>query len=208
MESGCGSRSRPRDSRHCCLNRENGAWDWSHTSKLVIPVDNPGGEPLTLLLRIADDAGRSLSGKISIAPGGAGDLALWIAAPSPRRMGMIAGPSLAAAGIEPHTLPVTATEGSVDASRVASVRLGIARPTAPREIGRRPAARRTAERSRQDGLSGDRRWLRPVQPRQLARKGQLDRDAPRQGRQGSAGSRLLARPSAGARPLRRIDVGS
>jgi hypothetical protein len=31
-------------------------------------------------------------------------------------------------------LPVTATEGSVDASRVTSVRVGIARPTAPREL--------------------------------------------------------------------------
>jgi hypothetical protein len=89
---------------------------------------------VTLLLRIGDEANRSLSGKVSIAPGSAGDLTLWIDAPSPRQMGMIAGPSLTAAGLEPHTLPVTATEGSVDASRITSVRLGIARPTAPREM--------------------------------------------------------------------------
>ena len=55
---------------------KEGAWDWRHTSKLVIPVENPGGEPVTLLLRIDDDAGRSLNGKISIAPGSAGDLGL------------------------------------------------------------------------------------------------------------------------------------
>ena len=44
------------------------AWDWSATSKLVIPVDNSGDEPLTLLLRIENDPARSLSGKVAIAP--------------------------------------------------------------------------------------------------------------------------------------------
>ena len=112
----------------------DGAWDWSRTGKLVIPIENPGGEPVTLLLRVSDGADRSLSGKISIAPDSAGALTLWIDAPSPRQMGMIAGPSLTAAGLEPHTLPVTATEGSVDASRLTSVRLGIARPRAPRQM--------------------------------------------------------------------------
>ena len=112
----------------------SGAWDWRDTSKLVIPVENPSGEPVTLLLRVNDGADRSVSGKISIAPDSAGALTLWIDAPSPRQMGMIAGPSLTAAGLELHTLPVTATEGSVDASRVTSVRLGIARPTAPRQM--------------------------------------------------------------------------
>src|SRR5205814_3763001 len=76
----------------------DGAWDWSRTGKLVIPVENPGGEPVTLLLRVSDGADRSLSGKISIAPGTAGDLALWIDAPLPRQMGMIGGPSLTTAG--------------------------------------------------------------------------------------------------------------
>ncbi len=109
-------------------------WDWRRTGKLVIPVENPGGEPVTLRLRVSDGADRSLSGKVSIAPRTAGDLTLWIGAPSPRQMGMIAGPLLTAAGLEPHTLPVTATEGSVDASRVTLVRLGIARPTTPREM--------------------------------------------------------------------------
>jgi hypothetical protein len=30
-----------------------GAWDWAATSKLSIPVENPGDEALTLSLRIA-----------------------------------------------------------------------------------------------------------------------------------------------------------
>jgi hypothetical protein len=90
------------------------AWDWSRTSKLVIPVENPGGEPLTLLVRVSDEADRSLSGKVSIAPGISGDLTLWIDAPSSRKMGMIAGPSLTAGGLEQLRLPITATEGSVD----------------------------------------------------------------------------------------------
>jgi hypothetical protein len=110
------------------------AWDWSATSKLVIPVDNSGDEPLTLLLRIENDPARSLSGKVAIAPHSSGNLAIWINAPSPRAMGMVAGPSLTAAGLEPGTLPVTATNGSIDASHVTSVRLGISRPTAPQHL--------------------------------------------------------------------------
>src|SRR5690242_11507718 len=110
----------------------SGKWDWQNKSKLVIPVGNPSGEPVTLLLRIEDEAHRSLSGKIAIAPADSGDLALWIDAPAPRSMGMIAGPSLTAAGLEPHGLRVTATEGSVDSSHIAAVRFGIARSTAPR----------------------------------------------------------------------------
>jgi len=110
------------------------AWDWRETSKLVIPVENPSGDPVTVLLRIEDETGQSLSGKVAVAPEGEGKLELLIDAPSPRSMGMTAGPSLAAAGLEPDALPVTATEGSIDASRIALVRLGIARPIAPREI--------------------------------------------------------------------------
>ena len=101
------------------------------TSKLSIPVENPGDEALTLSLRIDSDPDRSLSGKVAIAPHSAGDLAIWIDAPSPRAMGMIAGPS---AGLEAGTLPVTATNGSVDATHVTSVRLGISRPEAPEHL--------------------------------------------------------------------------
>jgi hypothetical protein len=111
-----------------------GAWDWSQAGKLVIPVTNPGDEPLTLLLRVESDPGRALSGKVAIAPRSASELAMWIDAPPPRTMGMIAGPSATAAGLAPVTLPVTATIGSVDASRVGSVRLGISRPTTPRHL--------------------------------------------------------------------------
>ena len=32
---------------------DQGVWDWSDTGKLVIPVENPGDEPLSLTLRIA-----------------------------------------------------------------------------------------------------------------------------------------------------------
>jgi hypothetical protein len=49
-------------------------------------------------------------------------------------MGMIAGPSLRAAGIEPNILPVTATKGSIDASRVVSVRLGALPALVPQHL--------------------------------------------------------------------------
>jgi hypothetical protein len=111
-----------------------GAWDWSLTSKLVIPVDNPGDEPLDLHLRIessADVTQARLTGAMAIAPKSGGNLTLWLAAPSPRSMGMLAGPSLAVAGLEPNTLPVTATNGSVDASHIAAIRLWVSRPPVP-----------------------------------------------------------------------------
>jgi hypothetical protein len=111
-----------------------GAWDWSGTSKLVIPVESPGDEPLTMTLGVAGEKSRSLNGKVAIAPHGAGDLAIWLEAPPPRAMGMIAGPSLAASGLEPGILPVTATTGSIDPSNVTSVRLGISRPAEPRHL--------------------------------------------------------------------------
>ncbi len=101
-----------------------GFWDWQATSKLVIPVDNPGGEPLTLRLGVDSAEGRSLAGQVTIAAGSTGNLAIWLEAPSPRAMGMVAGASLP----EPGTLPLTATKGSVDAAHVAAVRLGIAHP--------------------------------------------------------------------------------
>src|SRR5438445_9942343 len=132
-----------------------GAWDWSLKSKLFVPVENPGDEPLALLLRIENEPGRSLTGKVAMAPHSTGDLAIWLGAPSPRAMGMIAGPSVRAGGMEPNTLPVTATDGSIDASRVISVRLGIARPATPRRLtvgALRVAPPSEADRTAYDGI--------------------------------------------------------
>ena len=116
-----------------------GVWDWSVTSNLVIPVDNLGDEPLTLHLWVQSGGGgtspsRALTGELAIAPKTAGNLTMWLDAPAPRAMGMTAGPSLAVAGLEPGTLPVTATKGSVDTSRVTLVRLGMSRPTAVQHL--------------------------------------------------------------------------
>jgi len=121
---------------------EAGAWDWSRTRRLVIPVDNPGDEALTLLLQVEDHMKRSLTGEVAIAPRTAGNLAISIGAPPPRSMGMIAGPSLAPAGLEPGTLPVTATDGAIDASEVTVVRLGVAASIDTPNSVRRTAARR------------------------------------------------------------------
>jgi hypothetical protein len=111
-----------------------GAWNWSATSKLFIPVENPSNQSLTLMLRIGSAAGLSLRGNISIASHSAADLVIWLAAPLPRSMGMVAGPSLRAAGLALNTLPVTATRGSIDASHVTSVSLGIWHPAAPQVL--------------------------------------------------------------------------
>jgi hypothetical protein len=37
-----------------------GAWDWRDTSKIVISVENPGAEPVTLLLQVEDGADRRI----------------------------------------------------------------------------------------------------------------------------------------------------
>src|SRR5215472_144576 len=116
------------------LKPEGGAWDWSRESRLVIPVENPGDEALTLRLRVEDQKRRSLTGKVAIASRSSRNLAISIGAPPPLSMGMIAGPSLAPAGLDPGTLPVTATDGSIDAAEVALVRLGLLRPLSPRPL--------------------------------------------------------------------------
>ncbi|MBO0739516.1 MAG: beta-agarase, partial [Alphaproteobacteria bacterium] len=111
-----------------------GTWDWSATSKLRIPVENPGDEPLPLMLRVESAADQSLRGSVTIAPHSAGDLTMWLEAPLPRSMGMVGGPPLMSDGREPNTWPVRATGGSVDASHVTSVRLATWRPPAPRPL--------------------------------------------------------------------------
>ena len=111
----------------------HGVWDWSATSKLVIPVDNRGDAQLTLTMDVNSGA-EVLAGAATIAPGTAQNLTMWLAAPPPRTMGMIAGPSLAAAGAEPANLPVTATTGLVDTTRIAAVRLSIWRPLVPTRL--------------------------------------------------------------------------
>jgi len=112
---------------------KGGAWDWSQKSRLVIPVENPSDQALTLQLRV-EDPKRWLTGQAAIAPRSSGNLAISISAPPPVSMGMIAGPSLAPAGLDPDTLPVTATEGSIDATAVTLVRLGMLRPSSPRPL--------------------------------------------------------------------------
>jgi hypothetical protein len=134
---------------------DRGAWEWSGTSKLFIPVENPGDEPLTLLLRIESAPRGSLSGKVAMAPRSVSDLVIRLDAPAPRAMGMIAGPLFEAAGLEPHTLPVTATEGSIDTSRVTSVYLGISRPPTLQRLTVGPLRAEPpgdAERTAYDGI--------------------------------------------------------
>jgi hypothetical protein len=116
------------------LKPKGGAWDWSRESRLIIPVENPSGEALTVRLRVEDQKRRSMTGKVAIAPRSSRNLAISISAPPPLSMGMIAGPSLAPAGLDPGTLPVTATDGFIDAAAVALVRLGLLRPSSPRPL--------------------------------------------------------------------------
>jgi hypothetical protein len=140
------------DDRPALTFRPKGsAWDWSQENRLVIPVENPGDQALTLLLRVEDHKRRSLTGQMAIASRSSGNLAISISAPPPLSMGMIAGPSLAAAGLDPGTLPVTATEGSIDAAAVTLVRLGMPQPSNPRTLVVGPL-RAEPDRSSYDGI--------------------------------------------------------
>jgi len=62
------------------LQAEGGAWDWSQESRLVIPVENPNDQALTLQLRV-NDPKRRLTGQAAIAPRSSGNLAISISAP-------------------------------------------------------------------------------------------------------------------------------
>jgi hypothetical protein len=136
------------------LKPKGGAWDWSRESRLVIPVENPSDETLTLQLRVEDQKRRSLTGKVAIAPRSSSNLAISISAPPPLSMGMIAGPSLAPAGLDPGILPVTATDGSVDAGEVALVRLGLLRPSSPRPLAVGPLSVESDHNSYDDIVDG------------------------------------------------------
>src|SRR5215472_9165843 len=68
------------------LKPKGSAWDWSRESRLVIPVENPSDEALTLQLRVEDQNRRSLTGKVAIAPRSSSNLAISISAPPPRVM--------------------------------------------------------------------------------------------------------------------------
>ena len=124
----------PEDRPALIFKPKGGTWDWSRESRLVIPVENPSDEALTLLLRVEDHKRRSLTGQVAIAPRSSGNLAISVNAPPPLTMGMIGGPSLSPAGLDPGTLPMTATDGSIDAAAVTSVRLGMLRPSNPRPL--------------------------------------------------------------------------
>jgi hypothetical protein len=128
-----------------------GAWGWSQMSRLVIPVENPGDEALTLLLGVEDQMSRSMTGQVGIAPRSASNLAISIDASPPQSMGMIAGPSRAAAGLDPGTLPITATAGAIDGSHVTLFRLGMPRPWAPKPLVVEPP-RVEPDRTSYDGI--------------------------------------------------------
>src|SRR5215471_10714090 len=46
------------------LKPKGGAWDWSRESRLIIPVENPSDEALTLQLSVEDQTRRPLTGKV------------------------------------------------------------------------------------------------------------------------------------------------
>jgi Beta-galactosidase len=162
----------------------HGVWDWSKTSRLAIPVDNEGDAPLTLTLRVEDAAWQSLAGAIAIAPRTARQLTIWLAAPPPRSLGMVAGPSLAAAGLDPRTLPVTATRGVVDTARISAVRLSVWRPLVPTRLVVGPlhaaalgAQERNAYADIVDGLGQYRRGRWPEKVSLVAMLRAVNRDA-------------------------------
>src|SRR5262245_28660514 len=88
------------------LKPAQGVWNWSATSKLLIPVENPSDDPVALMLRIESAPGQSLRGSVTIAPHSAGDLTIWLDATLTRSMGMIGGTSLNVVDIGPKTIVV------------------------------------------------------------------------------------------------------
>ncbi len=159
---------------------------------LRIRVESVGADPATI---------KTLSGETAIAPKSGRQLALWLAAPPPRTMGMTAGPALAVAGLEPEILPLTASKGSVNPARITSVRFGISRPTVPRMLAVGPLQVEPPSRAETSAYNGIVDSFGQYRPGSLARKSQFGCDAARQRCRGSCNFGKMAYGLAKSRPF-------
>ena len=102
--------------------------DWSAAQALAIPIDNPGADPVDLVVRVDDGAqaggdDHSLTGRARIAPGEAVALVMPLQPADALAMGMRVGPPLAAPRLDMAVRVIGGRRGTIDRRHVAAIHL-------------------------------------------------------------------------------------
>src|SRR5690606_35434034 len=115
--------------------RAGGAsWDWSGATALRMHLQNAMAWPVTVQLRVTDTAGGRLEATVGLPPGGPLTLSLPLAATSPRRWGMTAGPPIPWLHEKAPVATALAVTGRIDPARIAAVRIGMPAPSAEQTL--------------------------------------------------------------------------
>src|ERR1700756_208726 len=113
--------------------------DWSGVSALAIPIDNPTGVTVDLVVRVDDDPRadgehHSLSGRARVRPGEAGALILPLPTSDALPMGMVAGPPREAPRLSAPVRVIDGARGVVDRRHVTEIHLILLRRSSGRSL--------------------------------------------------------------------------
>ncbi len=109
-------------------------WDWSGATALRMHLQNAMAWPVTVQLRVTDAAGGQLDATLGLPPGGPLTLSLPLAATSPRRWGMTAGPPVPWLQDKAPVATALAVTGRIDPARIAAIRIGMPAPAAEQTL--------------------------------------------------------------------------
>jgi len=113
--------------------------DWSGVRALAVPVDNPTGEPIDLVVRV-DDAVQSggdqhrLTGRARVRPGEPVVLILPLQSTEALAMGMRAGPPPEAPRLDAPVRVIGGARGAIERNHVAGIHLILAKRSAGRTV--------------------------------------------------------------------------
>ncbi len=110
------------------------AWNWAGATALRMHLQNAMPWPVTVQLRVTDSAGGSLEATLGLPPGGPLTLSLPLAATSPRRWGMTAGPPIPWLQDKAPVATALSVTGNVDRARIEAIRIGMPAPAAEQTL--------------------------------------------------------------------------
>lgn len=114
------------------IRPEGAAWDWAEMQALAIPVENPTGDTVEILVRLDDDPnasgiGDGLTGRTRLLPREAVVLVLPLrGTDAAKAMGMLAGPP--PAQLDGSTRMIGGARGTIDRRHVTALHLTLPRP--------------------------------------------------------------------------------
>jgi hypothetical protein len=113
--------------------------DWSGVQALAIPIDNPTGDPVDLVVRVDDDPRadgehHSLSGRARVRPDEAGVLILPLPTNDALPMGMVAGPPPEAPRLDGSVRVIGGARGAVNRRHVTAIHLIVIRRSTGRSL--------------------------------------------------------------------------